>query len=328
VGARFSFSRAVWFSLGSALALSMACAGRSTSLDPENVAGEGSGGTGDTGGSGGSGGSTTGAGATGSGATGGTGMGATAGSGATGGTGMGATGSGATGGTGMGATAGSGAIGGTGMGATGGAAGSTACEPDLDDRRCLIDSDCMLTGVAPCCGTARIYGVNRGTACAQEPVACVADCAGARWVTDTNEATFELGVVQVRCEFGEPGAGKCVSYVDLNAVPPATYCDGELCAPTEVCVHRSVAGGPAPPCEPPSDDGTCPPNYKLSVCPQTGQMGCVEERVPPPPQCVDIGVACRDTVTCDCLPDDICGPLASQCAGVMGRDVNCIDQSP
>ncbi len=322
MGARIPWSRAVWLSFGVALALPTACAGRSTSLDSENAAGEGSGGTG------GAGGTTTGSGATG--ATGATGMGAT------GGRGSGATGAGATAATGAtGATGGTG-IGGTGMGATGGTdaaggiGGMASCGmPTLDDRRCLIDSDCRLSsaGVA-CCGPVRLYGVANAAACVRDPVACIAECLGPQWVTDTLEATYAIDDIQVRCEIGEPGAGVCVSFVDLEPPPPPLYCDGVLCMPEDVCVHYAAPGGPAPRCEPLFDGGTCPANTKLDVCPETGSLGCVEERLPPPPQCVPAGSSCGDPVGCDCLPADICGGLPGQCGGVMGRDVLCVDLSP
>jgi hypothetical protein len=212
------------------------------------------------------------------------------------------------------------------VGATGGTAGLTACEPELDDRLCRIDTDCRLSGVAPCCGTARIYGVNNVTACAQGPSACDADCIGAQWITDTKEATFDLSVVQLRCEVGEPGAGLCVSYVNLGPPPPPTYCDGEFCLSTEVCVHYATPGGPQPPCVPLFDGGSCPPDSKEDICPDTGTWGCVPVQFAPPPQCVP--VSCADPVDCGCLPDGICGGLASQCSGVMLRDVFCVDLSP
>jgi hypothetical protein len=305
VGAGPSFSRAACVWLAAALAVPTACAGRSTSLDTENAAGEASGGVGNPrGGAGGSSGSNT------------TGAGATGGVGAAG---SGATGAGATGATGMGA-AGPGAAG------TGGTAGTASCEPAARD--CLVDTDCMLATRTPCCGLERVYGVSRVGMCVLPELPCFADCDGPRWLTDSNETTTDLAVVKVRCDLVESDSGVCTSYVDLNAAPPPTYCNGELCASTEVCVHGSVAGGPAPRCEPPAEDGTCPAGYKLSDCPETGQMGCLEERVAPPPECVDAGMTCGVSVDCSCLPDDICGPLASQCSGVMDRHVNCVDLSP
>jgi hypothetical protein len=231
---------------------------------------------------------------------------------------------GATGGTGMGAT-GMGAAG-SGTAGMGGTAGTASCEPDVRD--CLIDTDCMLATRMPCCGLERVYGVSRIGMCVLPELPCFADCDGPRWLTDTNETTADLAVVKVRCDLVEPDSGVCTSYVDLNAAPPPTYCNGELCASTEVCVHRSVAGGPAPRCEPPAEDGTCPAGYKPSECPESGQMGCVEERVAPPPECVDAGMTCGVSVDCSCLPDDICGPLASQCSAVMDRHVYCVDVSP
>jgi hypothetical protein len=298
-------SRTVWLSFVAALAVPIGCAGRSTSLESENAGGDGSGGTGgDRGGT-----------TTGSGATGATGMGAVGGTGGTG-----------TGGTGVGGTAG---VGGTGVGGTG-VGGMTSCEmPKLDDRRCLVDSDCRLSaGGVVCCGPARMYGVANVASCTQDPVACVADCAGTRWITDTMEATYDLGEIRVRCEIGEPGAGVCVSFIDLGPPPPPLYCDGVLCMPTDVCVHYAAPGGPAPRCNPLFDGGTCPPNTKLDVCPEMNVPGCVEERLPPPPQCVPTGSSCGDPVDCACLPADICGGLPGECGGVMGRDVLCVDLSP
>jgi hypothetical protein len=325
VGARLTFSRAMWFALGSGFAVPLACGGKSTNLDTENVAGEGSGGTG---------GATTGAGATGgtgmgaTGGTGGTGMGATGG---TGGTGMGATGG--TGGTGMGATGGTGGstagTGGVGMGATGGAAagagGTDTCASiEPSDRTCLADSDCVLAARPACCGDVPARGVSRVSGCAQDPIACVAECARPRWFTDTNETTTDLSVVQVRCEFSEPDVGLCTSYIDLDAVP-STYCNGVLCAPTDVCVHYAPFGGPQPQCVPLGDGGSCEPDSREVLCPDTGVKGCIPFRMP---QCVAAGPNCGNPVDCECLPPDICGGVATECTGVMGRDVSCVDESP
>jgi hypothetical protein len=214
------------------------------------------------------------------------------------------------------------------MGGTG-AGGLATCEmPTLDDRRCRIDSDCRLSGESVCCGRARLYGVANAAGCVLDPITCDADCAGTQWITDTGEATVDRDVVRIRCEIGEPGAGVCVSYVDLGPPPPPTFCDGELCTAEEVCVHYATPGGPAPHCEPLFDGGTCPPDTKLDVCPQTGSLGCVELREPPPPECVATGAACGGAVDCDCLPSDICGDPAAQCAGVTGHDVRCLDLSP
>jgi hypothetical protein len=249
------------------------------------------------------------------GATGGTGMGATGGTGmgATGGTGMG----------GMGATGGTDATGGAGIG------GMTSCAmASLDDRRCLIDSDCRLSPPKlACCGRFRVYGLANAATCVEDPVACAAeDCAGPQWITDTMEATFERGEIQVRCEFGEPGAGLCVSFVEGD--PPPPYCNGALCMPTDVCVYYATPGGPAPRCDPLLDGGTCPPNTKMDVCPGTGGLGCVEERLAPPPQCVPIPSGCGDAPRCECLPADICGGPATECGGVIAGDVTCLDLSP
>jgi hypothetical protein len=298
VGARSTFSRAVWFGFGAALAVPLACGGKSTTLESENAAGEGTGGSGS--GRGGSGGATT-------------------GSGATGGTGMGATGGSTAGTGGAGATAGAG-------GPAAGAGGIDACQTiGLDERRCLSDSDCELSARPICCGDEPIRGVSRASNCAQDPVACVARCARPRWITDTNEITVDLGVVQVRCEFTEPDVGACTSYIDLDAPPPPTHCNGVLCAPTEVCVHYAPPGGPVPPCTPLGDGGTCDPDSQEGVCPDTGVKGCIPVRLP---RCVSAGPSCGRPIDCQCLPQDICGGIATACTDVKLRDVYCVDESP
>jgi hypothetical protein len=284
VGARLTFSRAAWLSFGAALAVPLACGGKSTSLDSENAAGESNGGTGGAG----------------TGGRGGTGMGAASGTG--------------TGGV----TAG-----------TGGTIPVDVCPSiSLDDRRCRIDTDCRLSAKPACCGQAPIHGVNRVTACAEDPIACVGQCGPVEWLTDTGELTLELGDVQVRCEIGEPGAGVCVSYIDAEPPPPPTYCDGILCTPTEVCVHYATPGGPQPPCQPLFDGGSCPPDSKEDLCPDTGVRGCIPLRAAPLSRCVTAGSSCQNPVDCDCLPADICGGPATECAGVMLRDVFCVDLSP
>jgi hypothetical protein len=317
VGACPTFSRAAWFAFGTGLAVPLSCGGKSTTLETENVAGDGSGGSGA--GRGGSGGATTGSGATGSGATGGTGTGATGGIG-TGGTGMGATG-GFTAGT--GATAG---VGGPAAGAGGTDPIDTCPTIEPGDRACLVDSDCTLSAKRTCCGDVPVQGVSRESGCAEDPVACVAECARPRWYTDTNEITTDLGVVQVRCEFGErPDQGICTSYIDLDAMPSA-YCNGVACAPAEVCVHYAPPGGPVPPCIPlVADGGTCSPGYQEGTCPESGVKGCIPVRLP---ECVAAGSSCGGPVDCECLPPDICGGAATECTGVMGRHVSCVDESP
>jgi hypothetical protein len=320
VGARPTLSRAAWFAFGTGLAVPLACGGKSTTLDSENVAGEGSGGTG---------GATTGSGATGG--TGGTGMGATGGTGvgATGGTGVGATG-----GTGMGATGGFAAgAGGIGMGAMGGAAAGAGGTVPIDgcpsiepsDRTCLIDGDCVLAARPACCGDVPARGVSRVSGCAQDPFACVAECARPRWITDTNEITTDLSVVQVRCEFSEPDVGLCTSYIDLDAPPPPAACGGALCASTQVCVHYAPPGGPQPPCTPLHDGGSCPPDSTEHLCPDTGVKGCIPVRAP---ECVPAGSGCGTAFDCECLPADICGGPATECTSVTLRDVYCVDESP
>jgi hypothetical protein len=301
VGAGLTFSRAVWFGFGAAIAVPLACGGRSTSLDPENAAGEGNGGSAGRGGAGG----------------------AMTGSGATGATAMGAMGG--TGGTGMGATPGAGGV----TAGTGGVLAIPDC-PIItpDDRRCLIDSDCELAASRSCCGDLLVQGVSRVSGCAQEPVMCDVACTGTRWITDTGEITTDVSVIQVRCQFLDADAGVCTSDIDLHGLPPPTYCNGDLCTPTEVCVHYAPPGGPPPPCTPLHDGGSCPPDSKEDVCPDTGVRGCIPVQATPLPQCVPAGSGCKNRVDCACLPADICGGLATECAGVMVRDVFCVDQSP
>jgi hypothetical protein len=233
---------------------------------------------------------------------------------------MGATGGSTAGTGGAGATAGAGA-----GGPAAGAGGIDACQAiGVNERRCLIDSDCELSARPICCGDEPVRGVSRASACAQDPVACVAECARPRWVTDTNEITVDLNVVQVRCEFTEPGVGACTSYIDLDSVPP-TYCNGVLCAPTEVCVHYAPPGGPVPPCTPLGDGGTCGPDSQEGICPDTGLKGCVPVLLP---QCVAAGSSCGSPIDCQCLPPDICGGAAAVCSAVMLREVYCVDLSP
>jgi hypothetical protein len=299
MGARWLAQRFGGMAVAAAVALPSACAGKSTSHDSENAAASGA--SGDvTGGSSGSSGA------------GGSGAANVGGAGATG-----------EGGTGTSATGGSGGTSG----------GTTSCgAPEPEDRRCLVDTDCRpYPDPAACCGPARMYGVASAASCIEAPIPCDLDCAGPQWITDTMEATYDAGQIRVRCEFAEPGEpdeGLCVSHIDLEEDPPPLYCNDTPCQRSEVCVHYAPPGGPAPRCEPVSDDGTCPPGTKFTMCPSTGLMGCVEERLPPPPACVPAGSDCGNLVDCECLPQNICGGLATECRGVAGRDVSCVDLSP
>jgi hypothetical protein len=268
-------------------AVPAACAGRSTSRHTDNAAGEGAAGVGGGGG---------------------TGEGAAGGVGGGGGT--------------------VGGAGGTGAGGGVGGSGAKSCvAPTLDDRRCRIDSDCRLAQAEEaCCQPVRMHGIAKVASCLPDPIDCDAECAGPQWITDTMEATFVATEIDVRCEFGEPGAGVCVSFIDLGPPPPATVCNGVVCHPTDVCVYYAVPGGPAPRCEPLFDGGTCPPGTQMGVCQNMGVPGCVEVREAPPPQCVPFPAACGSTPTCECLPADICGGPA-ECSSVMGFVVDCVDVS-
>jgi hypothetical protein len=243
-----------------------------------------------------------------------------------------AAGEGATGGVGGGGGTGGGA-GGTGGGAGGtgaGGSGAKSCvAPTLDDRRCLIDSDCRLAQAEEaCCQPVRMHGIAKVASCIPDPNNCGPECETPQWITDTMEATFVATEISVRCEFGEPGAGVCVSFVELGPPPPPLVCNGVLCQPTDVCVYYAVPGGPAPRCEPLSDGGTCPPGTTMGVCPEMGAPGCVEVREAPPPQCVPLPAACGNTPNCQCLPADICGGPVGECSGVTSFVVDCVDISP
>jgi hypothetical protein len=79
-------------------------------------------------------------------------------------------------------------------------------------------------------------------------------------------------------------------------------CGDAACSPGQACVLKG--GGPVPPCDPPSDAGTCP-DWMVLVASCGGsyaapyrQPGCTTP--PPSPRCYDVPGACEDLCSCVC----------------------------
>jgi hypothetical protein len=148
---------------------------------------------------------------------------------------------------------------------------------------------------------------------------------------------------QICCPGCEPGTGACyVGGCPGSACPPPSdasndgpgACQGITCGPNDVCVHPTCGGG-VPFCQPVDDAGMCPPGWQHQpICSQAGSAGpgCSPPPCQPPaPFCAPKPAACGSTVTCNCLPFDICASEAGfggQCAFISGsRDVTCLSAS-
>jgi DNA polymerase III subunit gamma/tau len=87
--------------------------------------------------------------------------------------------------------------------------------------------------------------------------------------------------------------------VDAAPEVAAPNCgDAGPCGPAQACIL--IGGGPRPPCDPPSDAGTCPPDQVLDYCygGGTGQQGCTTPR--PQPHCAQLADGCGDPCACVC----------------------------
>jgi hypothetical protein len=153
---------------------------------------------------------------------------------------------------------------------------------------------------------------------------------------------------QICCPGCEPGTGTCLmGGCPGSACPPprdasddlvtdasgdgSGICQGVTCGPNDVCVHPSCGGG-VPICQPVDDAGMCPPGWQHQPnCFQAGYAGpgCAPPPCQPPaPFCAPKPPACGNTVTCNCLPFNICqgeAGFGGQCAFISGtRDVTCL----
>jgi len=106
-------------------------------------------------------------------------------------------------------------------------------------------------------------------------------------------------------------------------------CGTHLCTTGEICVHPSC-GGIALPCVPLPDGGQCPSGYTYSsFCATFGSTpgsgpGCQPPPcTPPAPYCLAVPASCGTSVTCSCLPANVCQG-GGACVLVSGGEVLCL----
>ena len=89
----------------------------------------------------------------------------------------------------------------------------------------------------------------------------------------------------------------------------AASCGDRACTSSEICVHPSC-GGTAPRCNPVPDGGQCPMGWTYKAFCNTSPTpgpGCEEPPCTPPAAfCTTRPASCGATVTCACLPSNVC----------------------
>ena len=97
------------------------------------------------------------------------------------------------------------------------------------------------------------------------------------------------------------------------------------CTSSELCVHPSC-GGTAPQCNPLPDGGQCPTGWTYKAFCNTSPTpgpGCEEPPCTPAASfCVTRPASCGATVTCSCLPTNVC-QSGGGCGLISGGDVIC-----
>jgi hypothetical protein len=95
---------------------------------------------------------------------------------------------------------------------------------------------------------------------------------------------------------------------DARADAPDVSCANATCAAGEVCMQPCVCGGPALPCDPQPDAGSCAPG-SFACRMLNDRPGCQRGCMNPPPACVAAAAVCfggiRDStgrVHCPCAP--------------------------
>jgi hypothetical protein len=106
-------------------------------------------------------------------------------------------------------------------------------------------------------------------------------------------------------------------------------CGTHLCTAGETCVRPSC-GGTALPCIPAPEGGQCPSGYTYnSFCTNNGigqgpGPGCQPPPcTPPAPYCFSIPASCGSTLTCSCLPANVCQG-GGACGLISAGDVVCL----
>jgi len=105
----------------------------------------------------------------------------------------------------------------------------------------------------------------------------------------------------------------------------SALCGARACTSSELCVRPSC-GGTAPRCNPLPDGGQCPTGWTYRAFCNTSPTpgpGCEEPPcTPPAPFCITRPAACGATVTCACLPANVC-QTGGGCGFISGGEVLC-----
>jgi hypothetical protein len=141
----------------------------------------------------------------------------------------------------------------------------------------------------------------------------------------------------VWCSGCEPGTGACYpgGCPGVACPPPdggpggtggSALCGARACTSSELCVHPGC-GGTAPQCIAVPDGGQCPDGWTYRAICNRGQTtgpGCEEPPcTPPTPFCITPPASCGATVTCSCLPANVC-QTGGTCAVVSNGEVVCL----
>ena len=105
----------------------------------------------------------------------------------------------------------------------------------------------------------------------------------------------------------------------------SALCGARACTSSELCVRPSC-GGTAPRCNPLPDGGQCPTGWTYRAFCNTSPTpgpGCEEPPcTPPAPFCITRPASCGATVTCACLPANVC-QTGGGCGLISGGEVIC-----
>jgi hypothetical protein len=106
----------------------------------------------------------------------------------------------------------------------------------------------------------------------------------------------------------------------------SALCGSRACTSSELCVRPSC-GGTAPRCNPLPDGGQCPTGWTYRAFCNTSPTpgpGCEEPPcTPPTPFCITRPASCGATVTCSCLPANVCQIGGGGCGLISGGEVLC-----
>lgn len=221
---------------------------------------------------------------------------------------------GADGGGGASAAGTSGTTGGGGRGGSGGAAGSAGGQSGGGGTGGCAPNQVWCPGCEP--GTGACYsGGCPGIAC--PPVDGGAGASGSGGASGTGGAGGRGGTTGSGGRGGSAGGS--------GGTGGSAICGARACTSDELCVHPSC-GGTAPRCNPVPDGGQCPTGWTYKAFCNTSPTpgpGCEEPPcMPPAPFCTTRPASCGATVTCSCLPGNVC-QSGGGCGLISGGEVIC-----